>query len=132
MRVIFDYVVPFCFSWSVSCLNTIMPPSHTLKDTTNHGGIYKCTQPTGKQKTIHSHGHVHVQICLTKHACTEVPETTFPCACSRCTSAHAYMLALQNCSAAKDKIALNVHAHVTIRPVFSTVSAPEISVLALS
>ena len=39
-----------------------MPPSHTLKDTTNHGGIYKCTQPTGKQKTIHSHGHVHVQI----------------------------------------------------------------------
>ena len=43
-----------------------MPPSHTLK---NHGGIYKCTQPTGKQKTIHSHGHVHVQICLTKHAC---------------------------------------------------------------
>ena len=64
MRVIFDYVGHFV---SRGCYFTIMPPSHTLKDTTNHGGIYKCTQPTGKQKTIHSHGHV--QICLTKHAC---------------------------------------------------------------
>ena len=73
MRVIFDYVVEsghFVSRGSelLFYLNTIMPPSHTLKDTTNHG-IYKCTQPTGKQKTIHSHGHVHVQICLTKHAC---------------------------------------------------------------
>ena len=77
MRVIFDYVVEsghlflvvLQFCELLFYLNTIMPPSHTLKDTTNHGGIYKCTQPTGKQKTIHSHGHVHVQICLTKHAC---------------------------------------------------------------
>ena len=69
MRVIFDYVVESSHFVSRGSPVAIMPPSHTLKDTTNHGGIYKCTQPTGKQKTIHSHGHVHVQICLTKHAC---------------------------------------------------------------
>ena len=79
MRVIFNYVVEsghFVSRGSelLFYLNTIMPPSHTLKVTTNHGGIYnytKCTQPTGKQKAIHSHGHVHVQICLTKHACVK-------------------------------------------------------------
>ena len=79
MRVIFDYVVEsghFVSRGSPVTIFTIMPPSHTLKDTTNHGGIYKCTQPTGKQKTIHSHGHVHVQICLTKHACDKYAAST--------------------------------------------------------
>ena len=66
-----------------------MPPSHTLKDTTNQTIVWYTTtlSAPNQQATIHSHGHdiVHVQICLTKHACnTALLPTLLTYAASLC------------------------------------------------